>query len=130
LSTADPFPSDLLYHEAHDWARVDGDTATLGITWTAQDRLGEIVFAELPAVGFKLEQNEPYMELESTKAVSDVIAPFSGEVTEINDAVADSPETVNDDPYGEGWLVKVKLDDPSEGGALMDADAYKATIAE
>ena len=130
MSTADPFPSDLLYHEAHDWARIDGNTATLGITWTAQDRLGEIVFAELPEVGARLKQHEPYMELESTKAVSDVIAPLSGAIVEINSAIADRPESVNDDPYGEGWLVKVSLDDPSEGESLMDADTYSATVAE
>ena len=127
---ADLFPSDLLYHEAHDWARMNGETATFGITWTAQDRLGEIVFAELPEIGAKLQQNEPYMELESTKAVSDVIAPLSGEIIEVNESIGESPESVNEDPYGSGWLVKVRLDDAGEGEALMDADAYKAIVAE
>jgi glycine cleavage system H protein len=125
------YPADLLYHSEHDWARIEGDdpvTATLGITWYAQDALGEVVFFEPPPVGTTLTQDEPYTEIESVKAVSDVIAPLSGEIVEVNEALADSPEAINDDPYGEGWLVKVSLADPSEREALMDAEAYVASL--
>ena len=125
---ADPFPNDLLYHEAHDWARVEGETATFGITWTAQDRLGEIVFWEAPQVGSTIRKDEPYTELESTKAVSDVYAPLSGEVTEVNEALNDSPETLNADPYADGWIAKVKLSDPSEVDSLLEVDAYKKLL--
>jgi glycine cleavage system H protein len=123
------YPEDLLYHPDHDWARVDGDTATLGITWYAQDQLGEVVFFEPPAAGTQITAGEPYTEVESVKAVSDVIAPVSGEVVEVNDALEAKPEAINDDPYGAGWMVKVRLSDPSEREALMDAAAYRASLA-
>jgi glycine cleavage system H protein len=122
------YPSDLLYHSEHDWARVDGGTATFGITWYAQDALGEVVFFDPPAVGAKVTKDEPYTEVESVKAVSDVVAPLSGEVVEVNEVLAEKPETINEDPYGEGWLVKAKLSDPSEAESLMDADAYEASL--
>jgi glycine cleavage system H protein len=122
------YPDDLLYHAEHDWARVEDEHATLGITWYAQDALGEVVFCEPPAVGTMLTQGEPYAEVESVKAVSDVIAPLSGEIVEVNEALAEEPERLNDDPYGEGWLVKVRLSDPSEREELMDADAYVAGL--
>jgi glycine cleavage system H protein len=123
------YPADLLYHSEHDWARIDGDEATLGITWYAQDALGEVVFFEAPAVGTLLTKDEPYAEVESVKAVSDVIAPLSGEIIAVNDTLADSSETINEDPYGEGWLVRVRLSDPSEREALMDRDTYTASLA-
>jgi glycine cleavage system H protein len=122
------YPDDLLYHSEHDWARVDGDTATFGITWYAQDALGEVVFFEAPKLGAQIVKDESYTEVESVKAVSDVIAPLSGEIIEVNTALGDQPETINEDPYGEGWLIKVKLADPSEAESLMDADAYQATL--
>ena len=123
------YPTDLLYHPEHDWARVDGDTATLGITWFAQDALGELVFFDPPEVGTQITKDESYAEVESVKAVSDVIAPLSGEITEVNEALSEKPEVVNDDPYGEGWLVKIRLADASETDALMDAAAYEATLS-
>jgi glycine cleavage system H protein len=127
---ADPsYPDDLLYHSEHDWARLDGDVATFGVTWYAQDALGEVVFFDPPEVGAQLKKDEAYTEVESVKAVSDVFAPMSGEVTAVNDALKDKPETINEDPYGEGWLVKVKLSDLSEADSLMDASAYEATLA-
>jgi glycine cleavage system H protein len=122
------YPDDLLYHPEHDWARVEGEQATLGITWYAQDQLGEVVFFEMPEVGKQVRKDEPYAEVESVKAVSDVIAPLSGEIAEINQALSDKPETINEDPYGEGWLVKMKLSDPSEVDTLMKADAYEGTL--
>jgi len=122
------YPEDLLYHPEHDWARIDGDVATCGITWFAQDALGEVVFFEPPALGATLTKDQPYTEVESVKAVSDVIAPLSGEVIEANTALGDAPEAINDDPYGAGWLVKVRLSDPSERDALLDAAAYAATL--
>jgi glycine cleavage system H protein len=122
------YPDDLLYHPEHDWARVEDGVAILGITWYAQDALGEVVFFEAPEVGAKVSKDEPYTEVESVKAVSDVIAPLSGEIVEVNGALAEKPETINDDPYGEGWMVKVKLSDPSETESLMDATAYEATL--
>jgi glycine cleavage system H protein len=126
---ADPsYPDDLRYHTEHDWARIDGDSATFGITWYAQDALGEVVFFDAPEVGAEVAKDQPYTEVESVKAVSDVIAPLSGEVTAVNDALAEKPETINDDPYGEGWLVKVKLSDPSEADSLMDSTEYQATL--
>jgi glycine cleavage system H protein len=123
------YPSDLKYHTDHDWARIDGDTATLGITWYAQDQLGEVVFFDPPTVGKTITKDQPYAEVESVKAVSDVIAPLSGEVTEVNEGLKDSPEHVNDDPYGEGWMVRVRLSDPSEVDDLMDADAYEESLS-
>jgi glycine cleavage system H protein len=123
------YPDDLLYHAEHDWARVDGDQATFGVTWFAQDSLGEVVFFDPPAVGTTVTKDESYTEVESVKAVSDVIAPLSGEVTEVNEALGDSPETINDDPYGGGWLVKVKLSDPSELESLLSAADYQKELA-
>jgi glycine cleavage system H protein len=122
------YPADLKYHAEHDWARIDGDTATLGITWYAQDSLGEIVFFDPPQAGTAISKDQPYAEIESVKAVSDVIAPLSGEIVAVNDDLSDNPEKVNEDPYGDGWLVKIKLSDASEVDGLMDADAYEATL--
>jgi glycine cleavage system H protein len=122
------YPADLLYHSEHDWARVDGDEAAFGITWYAQDALGEVVFFEAPGVGTSVTKDEPYAEIESVKAVSDVFAPLSGEVVAVNERLSDSPETVNEDPYGDGWLVRVKLSDPSETEQLMDAGTYEASL--
>jgi glycine cleavage system H protein len=128
-ATADAsYPDDLLYHPDHDWARIQDGVATFGITWYAQDALGEVVFFEPPAVGGTVTKDEPYTEVESVKAVSDVVAPLSGEIVEVNTALGETPETINDEPYGEGWLVKVKLSDPEEANSLLDADAYKATL--
>ena len=123
------YPDDLLYHPEHDWVRIDGDTATFGITWFAQDALGEVVFIDPPEVGTRVTKDEPYAEVESVKAVSDVIAPLSGEIVEVNTALADKPETINEDPYGQGWLVRVKLSDDSEKDGLMDAAAYAASLS-
>ena len=123
------YPPDLLYHPEHDWARLDGDHATFGITWHAQDALGEVVFFEPPAVGATLTQHEPYTEVESVKAVSDVVAPLSGEVVEVNESLGENPVAINDDPYGAGWLVRVRLSDPTEREALLDRDAYVALLA-
>ena len=122
------YPGDLLYHAEHDWVRIDGDVGTLGITWFAQDALGEIVFFEAPEVGATLTRNEPYAEVESVKAVSDVFAPMSGEIVEVNASLKDSPERINEDPYGEGWLVKVRLSDMGEKAELMDVGAYTASL--
>ncbi len=122
------YPEGLLYHPEHDWAKVEGDEATFGITWFAQDALGEVVFFDPPEVGGTVTKDESYAEVESVKAVSDVIAPLSGEIIEVNTALGDSPEAINDDPYGGGWMVKVKLSDPSEQESLLDADAYTATL--
>jgi glycine cleavage system H protein len=126
------YPEDLLYHAEHDWARIDpGDPelATLGITWYAQDSLGEVVFFDLPAVGASIAKDSSYAEVESVKAVSDVIAPLSGEIVEVNQALSDEPQKINEDPYGEGWLVKVRLSESAEREQLMDAPAYVATLA-
>ena len=123
------YPEDLLYHQDHDWARIDGDTATFGVTWYAQDALGEVVFFDAPKVGSTVTKDQSYAEIESVKAVSDVVAPLSGEIIEVNGAIADTPETVNQDPYGEGWLVKVTLSEPSETEALMSAADYEASLS-
>lgn len=123
------YPDDLLYHPDHDWARVEGDAATFGITWYAQDQLGEVVFFEPPAVGTQVSAGEPYTEVESVKAVSDVVAPLSGEVVEVNEALKDAPEAVNDDPYGAGWMVKVRLSDPGQRDGLLDAEAYRGSLS-
>jgi glycine cleavage system H protein len=123
------YPDDLKYHAEHDWARVDADTATLGITWYAQDQLGEVVFFDPPDVGATITKDQAYAEVESVKAVSDVIAPLSGEIVEVNEALKDSPEQINEDSYGEGWLVKIKLSDPSEIDALMDASSYEESLS-
>jgi glycine cleavage system H protein len=126
---ADPsYPSDLLYHPEHDWARVEDENATFGITWYAQDALGEVVFFDPPKVGDAVSKDQAYTEIESVKAVSDVFAPLSGEIVEVNETLGNTPETINDDPYGQGWLVKVKLSDPSEADALMGAEEYEATL--
>ena len=122
------YPDDLLYHPEHDWARVEGEQATFGITWYAQDALGEVVFFDPPQVGAQVIKDDPYTEVESVKAVSDVIAPLSGEVVEVNEALSQTPEQINEDPYGEGWLVKVKLSDPSQTDSLLDAAAYQASL--
>jgi glycine cleavage system H protein len=122
------YPSDLKYHSEHDWARIEGDEATFGITWYAQDSLGEVVFFEAPSIGVTVTKDESYTEVESVKAVSDVVAPLSGEVIAVNEVLASSPEAINDDPYGDGWLVKVKLSDPSEVDSLMDAASYEASL--
>jgi glycine cleavage system H protein len=125
------YPEDLLYHPEHDWARIDAaepELATLGITWYAQDSLGEVVFFDLPAVGTSVKKDAPYAEVESVKAVSDVIAPLSGEIVAVNDALSENPQAINDDPYGDGWLVKVRLAEPGEREALLDAGAYAATL--
>jgi glycine cleavage system H protein len=125
------YPEGLLYHPEHDWARLDPthpDLATLGITWYAQDSLGEVVFFDPPEVGAEIKQGESYAEVESVKAVSDVIAPLSGEIVEVNADLADAPERINDDPYGEGWMVKVRLADAGERDALMDAATYQGQL--
>jgi glycine cleavage system H protein len=122
------YPDDLRYHEEHDWARIDGETATLGITWYAQDALGEVVFFEAPSVGASVRQGEPYAEIESVKAVSDVVAPLSGEIIEVNPEIATRPEIVNQDPYGEGWLVRISLSDPAEAESLLSATDYQARL--
>jgi glycine cleavage system H protein len=124
------YPDDLRYHPEHDWARVEGDQATFGITWYAQDALGEVVFYEPPDVGKEVKKDEAYAEVESVKAVSDVYAPLSGEVTEVNSELSENPERINQDPYGGGWMVKVKLSDPSEADGLMDVEAYKKMLEE
>jgi glycine cleavage system H protein len=122
------YPSDLKYHAEHDWARIDGDVATLGITWYAQEQLGEVVFFDPPEVGATVKKDQPYAEVESVKAVSDVVAPLSGEITEVNGALGDTPEQINEDPYGEGWMVKIRLSNVSEADDLMDASAYEGTL--
>ena len=122
------YPDDLRYHEQHDWARIEGDTATFGITWYAQDALGEVVFFDGPDVGKEVRRNEAYAEVESVKAVSDVYAPLSGEITEVNEAATETPELINSDPYGGGWMVKVKLSDPSEVDSLLDSAAYQKLL--
>jgi glycine cleavage system H protein len=123
------YPEDLLYHPEHDWARIDGETATFGVTWFAQDALGEVVFFDPPEVGSSVTAGESYAEVESVKAVSDVIAPLSGEIVEVNGALADTPEKINEDPYGEGWMVKVKLSDASERDSLIDAATYTSQLS-
>ena len=122
------YPDDLHYHEAHDWVRVDGDIATFGVTWYAQDALGEVVYYSPPEVGASVVKDGDYGELESTKAVSSLVAPLSGEVVEVNEALDGSESTVNDDPYGQGWLIKVRMSDQGELDSLMDADAYRAFV--
>jgi glycine cleavage system H protein len=123
------YPEDLLYHDQHDWARLDGDDhAVFGVTWYAQDSLGEVVFYDPPEVGATVDKDASYAEVESVKAVSDVIAPLSGEVVEVNEALADSPETINEDPYGGGWLIRVRLTAPAEAGALLDSAEYRKLL--
>ena len=127
---AESYPEDLLYHPEHDWARIDGDEAVLGITWHAQDALGELVHFEPPEEGSQVTKDSSYGEVESVKAVSEVIAPLSGEVVEVNRRVVDEPEIVNDDPYGNGWLVRIRLSEPGEADSLLDVEAYKQLLAE
>jgi glycine cleavage system H protein len=123
------YPPDLMYHEEHDWARIDGDIATFGVTWYAQDQLGEVVYFEPPEVGKSVRKGDPYAEVESVKAVSDVIAPLSGEIVEVNDTLSKDPEAINEDPYETGWMVKVRLSEPSEVESLMDASAYQESLS-
>jgi glycine cleavage system H protein len=130
LAAGEDYPERLKYHREHDWARIEGDEATCGITWFAQDALGELVHFEAPAEGDSVTRDAAYGEVESVKAVSDVIAPLSGEILEVNQNVVDAPETVNEDPYGEGWLIRIRLSDPAEVDSLLDADAYKQVVAE
>jgi glycine cleavage system H protein len=122
------YPDDLLYHPDHDWVRIEGDTGTFGITWFAQDALGEVVFFDPPEVGSSVTKDQPYAEVESVKAVSDVIAPLSGEIVDVNTALGDKPEAINDDPYGDGWMVRVRLSDPSEREVLLDASSYEKSL--
>jgi glycine cleavage system H protein len=129
LAVEESYPEDLKYHPEHDWARIEGEEATFGITWYAQDSLGEVVFFEPPEVGARVSKDATYAEVESVKAVSDVYSPLSGEVTAVNEELSENPERINEDPYGEGWLVRVKLSDPSEADSLMDAAAYRALLA-
>jgi glycine cleavage system H protein len=129
MAAAESYPDDLKYHEEHDWARIAGDEAVLGVTWFAADALGELVHFEPPEVGATVTKDTSYGEVESVKAVSDLIAPLSGEVLEVNQKVVDAPETVNEDPYGDGWLIRIRMSDPSELDALLDVTAYKSVIA-
>jgi glycine cleavage system H protein len=130
MAAGETYPDDLLYHSEHDWARIDGDEAVLGVTWFAVDALGELVHYEPPAVGAQVTKDGSYGEVESVKAVSDLITPLSGEVVEINQKVVDAPETVNEDPYGEGWLVRIRLSDPAEADSLLDASSYRELLEE
>jgi glycine cleavage system H protein len=127
---AEQYPGDLRYHSEHDWARIDGDEATFGITWFAQDALGELVHFEPPEEGATVSRDQTYAEVESVKAVSDVVAPLSGEILEVNQTVVDAPETINADPYGDGWIVRVRLSDAAEADSLMDAEAYTRYLSE
>ena len=129
MAAAESYPDELKYHPEHDWARIDGDEAVLGITWFAQDALGELVHFEAPTQGSHVKKDSTYGEVESVKAVSDVIAPLSGEVLEVNQAVVDAPETINEDPYDGGWLVRIRLADPAEVDSLLDVEAYKHVLA-
>ena len=130
MPAAESYPAELKYHSEHDWARIEGTEAVFGITWKAQDMLGELVFFQPPAVGATVTKDGPYGEVESVKAVSDLVAPLSGKVVAINDKLKSAPETINDDPYGEGWLVRIELADPSEADALLDVEAYKQLLIE
>ncbi len=130
MAADESYPDELKYHREHDWARIEGDEAVLGITWFAQDALGELVHYEPPEDGATVTKDQPYGEVESVKAVSDVIAPLSGEIAEVNRKVVDEPEIVNADPYGEGWLVRIRMSDPGEADSLLDAEAYKQVVAD
>jgi glycine cleavage system H protein len=130
MAADESYPDDLRYHREHDWARIEGDEAVLGITWYAQDALGELVHFEPPDAGSTVAKDSSYGEVESVKAVSEIIAPLSGEVVEVNQAVVDSPETVNEDPYGAGWLIRIRLTDPGENDNLLDAEAYQQLVAD
>ena len=128
--STESYPDDLLYHPEHDWARIDGDEAVLGVTWFAQDALGELVHYEPPAVGATISKDASYGEVESVKAVSDLISPLSGEVLEVNQQVVDAPETVNEDPYGAGWLIRIRMTSPDEQEQLLSLEAYKQVLAD
>ena len=130
MAAEESYPEDLRYHPEHEWARIEGDLATLGITWYAQDALGEIVHYEPPEEGSSLAKDESYGEVESVKAVSEVISPLTGEVVEVNAKLVEEPETINDDPYGDGWLVRVRLTDPAEVDELLDAAAYRELLEQ
>ena len=130
MAAAESYPDELKYHRDHDWARIEGDEAVLGITWFAADSLGELVHFEPPEVGASIAKDASYGEVESVKAVSDLIAPLSGEVLEVNQRVVDAPETVNEDPYGDGWLVRIRLADAGEADGLLDAGGYRQVLAE
>jgi glycine cleavage system H protein len=130
VAATESYPADLLYHPEHDWARIDGDEAVLGITWYAQDALGELVHYEPPDIGATVSKDSSYGEVESVKAVSDLISPLSGEVLEVNQGVVDAPETVNDDPYGDGWLIRIRMTSPEEAEQLLELEAYKNVLAE
>jgi glycine cleavage system H protein len=130
VPAAESYPDDLRYHREHDWARIDGEDATLGITWFAQDALGELVHFEAPEAGATVTKDTAYGEVESVKAVSDVISPLSGEILEVNQKAVDEPETINEDPYGAGWLVRIRMSAPAEADDLLDAEAYRAHVAE
>ena len=130
MPAGETYPDELKYHSEHDWARIEGDEATLGVTWFAQDALGELVHYEAPAVGSTVAKDESYGEVESVKAVSDIVAPLAGEILEVNQKAVDEPEIVNDDPYGEGWLIRIRMSDPGEVDALMEADAYRTHVAD
>jgi len=130
VPAGETYPDGLKYHPEHDWARIEGNEATLGVTWFAQDALGELVHYEAPTVGSAVAKDESYGEVESVKAVSDIVAPLSGEILEVNQKAVDEPEIVNDDPYGEGWLIRIRMSDPGEVDALMEADAYRTHVAD
>ena len=130
MASSESYPDDLLYHPEHDWARIEGDEAVLGVTWYAQDALGELVHYEAPDIGASISKDSSYGEVESVKAVSDLISPLSGEVLEVNQKVVDAPETVNEDPYGEGWLIRIRLSAPPEVDALLDVAAYRQFLAD
>jgi glycine cleavage system H protein len=130
MAAEQTYPEDLLYHDEHDWARIEGEEGTFGITWFAQDSLGEVVFFDPPEVGTTISKDQPYAEVESVKAVSDVVAPMSGEIVAVNEALGDEPAAVNEDPYGDGWMVRVRLSDPTERDQLLDAAAYEKLVRE
>jgi glycine cleavage system H protein len=130
VAASESYPDDLLYHSEHDWARIEGDEAVLGITWFAQDALGELVHFEAPEAGTTVTKDQPYAEVESVKAVSDVIAPLSGEILEVNQRIVDAPETVNDDPYGDGWLIRIRVANAGERDQLLDAEQYRKVVTE
>jgi glycine cleavage system H protein len=130
MAAGESYPEELRYHPEHDWARIEDDEATLGITWYAQDALGELVHYEPPEEGAQITKDASYGEVESVKAVSELISPLSGEVVAVNQQTVDAPETVNEDPYGEGWLVRIRLSDPTEADSLLDADAYRELLAD
>jgi glycine cleavage system H protein len=130
MAANESYPDELLYHPEHDWARIDGDEAVLGITWHAQDALGELVHFEPPSIGANVAKDGSYGEVESVKAVSDLISPLSGEVLEVNEKVVDAPETVNEDPYGDGWLIRIRMTSPDERDQLLDIAAYREVLNE